>query len=242
MTEKEILEEIHQFLNERKEKIIIERIEAFRKERIELIEKDEGPLKLHNEGMNVLLHLISKYSLTSKKEYDLSVFHRREDVLPTLRDSTYSQTYNFEGLLHYNHLTDQKTRGYVQLFRNGIIEALSEYSTKSTDEGWRNLKINIIESRLIEITKEYIEFLHGELNIDFPIFFLLTLIGVENSSILLSGDASDDIHPFGRQRLDLPAKIIENPNIDFSEFFSDIFDRIWNAAGYPKRMGPPRKG
>lgn len=241
MTEQEILQEIHQFLTEWKERKILKKIDSFRKERVELIEENKGPVDLE-EGTKVLLHLIPKDSFERKEEYDLSIFLKQHKELPTLRNLAYTQTYNYDGLLHFNPLQNNKSREYVQLFHNGILEALSIYSTRPLDADSEELLILEIEQDLIEKARVYIDFLGTKLGVNFPVFLHLSLLEVSKCIFQISKADIDYIgdwlRPIGQPRLDLPAKSIERPDIDLSEFFSGTFDRIWNAVGYPKSVLP----
>lgn len=245
MEEKETLEKIVSFLEARKEKEIFDKIEAFHDKRIDMIKKNDTSIPLR-EGVKTVLHLIPFNSFVSPKNYDLSKFHRKYLELKPLRDSGCFQTYDFDGLIHFHEVTENKSFGYVQLFTNGIIEAVSVRSLESVKRTDMSLPIYVLEKKIVDKLKEYLLFLKEKLNVELPIIFYLSLLEVEKCTIF-SPDPSleiDDekIHNFGIKILNFSKIIIDTFDIVPEKILKTTFDKLWNAAGHPRSFHYNEKG
>ncbi len=237
MEEKEALEKIISFLKERKEKGIFERIEAFHDKRIKKIERNDASVPLR-EGAKIVLHLIPFNSFVSPKNYDLSQFYGKYLELKPLRDSVCLQTYDFDGLIHFHEITENKSFGYVQLFTNGIIEAVSVCSLESLERTNMSLPIIVLEKQIVTKLKEHLLFLKEKLKVELPIIFYLSLLEVEKCTILRPDPSLDfedeEIHNFGRKILNFSKIIIATFDIVPEKILKTTFDKLWNAAGYPR--------
>lgn len=237
MEEKEALEKIISFLKERKEKGIFEKIEAFHDKRIKKIERNDASVPLC-EGAKIVLHLIPFNSFVSPKNYDLSQFYGKYLELKPLRDSVCLQTYDFDGLIHFHDITENKSFGYVQLFTNGIIEAVSVRSLESLERTNMSLPIIVLEKQIVTKLKEYLLFLKEKLKVELPIIFYLSLLEVEKCTILRPDPSlyfeAEETHNFGRKILNFSKIIIATFNIVPEKILKTTFDKLWNAAGYPR--------
>lgn len=237
MEEKEALEKIISFLKERKEKGIFEKIEVFHDKRIKKIERNDASVPLC-EGAKIVLHLIPFNSFVSPKNYDLSKFYGKYLELKPLRDSISLQTYDFDGLIHFHEITEDKSFGYVQLFTNGIIEAVTVRSLESLERTNMSLPIIVLEKQIVTKLKEYLLFLKEKLKVELPIIFYLSLLEVEKCTILRPDPNLDfedeEIHNFGRKILNFSKIIIATFDIVPEKILKTTFDKLWNAAGYPR--------
>ena len=227
----ETLKKIEEFLKDRKEEEILKRIESFHNDRIDKIKNNKISTVLI-EGPKAVFHLIPMSSYYSQKTYDLLIFFNEMEALKPLGGSIAPQTYNFDGLLHYT-----ESSSYVQLFIDGTIEALGVYPlVPSQENNIKKLRIISLENDIVNRLSEYLLFQKERLGIEPPMIFYLSLLGVKEYTIHYNelDYACFNTHNFDEDFLDLPKILIENFDIDPKKELKSNFDRIWNAAGYPR--------
>lgn len=174
-------------------------------------------------------------SFRDPKDYDILTFQEKSMVLlkPFYEEKeAFSQTYNFDGLLNFLLAEDKACLSYVQLYRNGIIEAVEGvYFTREE----KDIPIYTIEQEIILKTDNYLSF-QKEMEINPPVICYLALLGVKEYSISDESIDTDflDIHPFDVEDLHLPKIVIDKFEVDTKKIFKMSFNRIWNACGYPR--------
>lgn len=224
------------------EKEIFKEIEEFHQERIKKLKNNETP-KPCREGGKIVLHLIPLDSFRTFEDYDIFTFEEKSRVLlkPFFEEKeAFSQTYNFEGLLNFLLAGDKTCLSYVQLYRNGIIEAVEGvYFARER----KDIPIYKIEQEIILKTDNYLLF-QNEIGIKLPIVCYLALLGVKGYKIPSDSIRNDflDIHPFDIENLHLPKIVIDKFEVDTKKMFKISFDRIWNACGYPRSFQYDDKG
>ena len=233
-----ILKKIESFLEEGKKGKIFDKIEEFHDERIKTLKNNETP-KPFPEGGKIILHLIPLESFLFLKHYDLSIYKGQILALKPMRFDSLDQTYNFDGLLHFER-RDKKCLAYVQIYVNGIIESVDSYYLGVED---KVLFILEIEERIMSTTKEYLKF-QKELGIKPPIIFYLALLGTKDFLIRYGhiDEQFNNINPVDREDLILPKIIIDEFDVLLEEKLKTSFDRIWNACGYPRSFHYNEKG
>jgi len=132
-----------------------------------------------------------------------------------------------DGYLTYS-ITDGNASRYVQLFRNGVLEAVESSLLKRSD-----LKIPSIafEEVIMKAFKSYISNLK-DLNVGLPIFAFLTFTGVKGYSM-----TSDPLwikeETIEKDILLIPEIVIENFDFEVEKILKPWFDTVWNACGFP---------
>ena len=209
---------------------ITERIRKFRENRITEIYANESPVPL-NENAKIILHLISLSSISSEQTYDMSKLPFDPRLMAPFSSRRWDHRYNLDGYLTYSMAKDiGKARSYVQLFRNGILEAVECSLLENSD-----LKIPHVafEEDVMSAFKRYISYLEI-LNVGMPIFAFLTLVGVKgysmssNQSWIFRGSTIE------KDVLLLPEIVIEDSEIDVEKILKPWFDTVWNACGFPR--------
>lgn len=217
-------------------------IDDFHRERISRIKRDDTPKKLP-AGPKLALFLIPEDVFRDFKQYDLFKFQGQTHSLlnPLFSDKQdIRRAYNFEGKLHTFMNPKDECLSYVQLHRNGIVEALGSCILC---EGSTFTPIYSIEQEIIFRVKEYLVLLQ-EMNVEPSFVCFLDLLGVRDLEIQDSSTDTKflDIHPISHEDLHIPKMFIDRYEIDASELFKLAFDRIWNACGYPRSFGYDKKG
>ncbi|MFQ6119014.1 MAG: helix-turn-helix domain-containing protein [Methanosarcinales archaeon] len=219
---------------------IIERIRNFRIERLSKIIAGETPVYLL-DNPKIVLHLVHINSFNPGQIYDLTLIasHPFEMELINRRVSEYR--YNFDGFLTYLNWEEGKSCSYVQLFKNGNIEAVESYMLRPYNN--RLLIPSILfEKELITSLKNYISILKS-LTVEPPIFVFLTLTGVKGYRMETNRiDAFVKHYPIDRDILILPETTIEDYNDTPEVVLKPCFDTIWNACGFPRSLNYNEKG
>jgi schlafen family protein len=215
-----------------------ERIRNFRMERLSKIVAGETPIAL-NESAKIVLHIIPFSAFDPAARFDVSALVKNPNSLKPTSLSEFIFRYNFDGLLSYSRPPKLDfTFSYLQIFRNGIIEAVDTYilaqrnKTCTLDIGW-------CEAELLEALPRFLSN-QENLGIEPPFIVMVSLLGVFGYSIpvpfhYISPDGTHP-HPIDRETLLIPEIIIEGFDFDPSEVMRPIFDAIWNAAGWPHAM------
>ncbi len=210
-----------------------ERIRNFRAERLSQIVAGETPRALE-EGAKIVLHIVSFGAFDPAGRVDLSLLDQTK--LGPMNHSGWRHRYNFDGLLTFTFNKPELAYSYLQVFRNGSIEAV-DASMLSLWKGQRNIPSSDFERELMDSLARFLLVEKG-LGVEPPLFVMLSLLGVSgytmgvNRSLLFREDAN----PIDRDALLIPEVVVETLDCDPAEVMHPIFDAVWNAAGWPRSM------
>ncbi len=213
---------------------ITERIRNFRLDRISRIFANETPVPFYDNA-KIVLHLIPIISLNPAQSYDISKISSNPASMLPIYSAGWNNRYNLDGFLTYSGGGEEKSHSYVQLFRNGIIEAVEGLLLRSRGE---KLIIPSIayERELLKSLTDYLSLLKT-LNVELPIFVFLTLLGVKGYSMAVSDRfLFARSHTVDRDILSLPEIIIESYDVSAKDVLRPCFDSIWNACGFPRDL------
>ncbi len=217
-----------------------DKINKFREKRISAIYANELPIPFY-PSPKVALHLIPFSSFNPGQRYDLETIEKISlyDIQP-LGKENFNHRYNIDGLLTFSSFPNKKdSYSYVQLYRNGIIEAVNSELLWSGDRS-RYINPTLIEKAIVESIPNYMEVCQ-KFNIDPPIFLFLTLVDVKD--YVIPSRASWNLkNPIDRDILLIPEVIIEDLNFEPSLLLKPIFDSIWNACGFHRSPNYDNEG
>lgn len=222
---------------------ITERIRSFRQDRLSNILTNETPVPFY-ENAKIVLHLIPIISFSPAQAYDIGKIASHPGEMPPMYCSGWNNRYNLEGFLTFSGGREEESHSYVQLFRNGIIEAVEGLLLEPHHKGERLLIPSIAyEKELISSLTDYLSILKT-LNVEPPIFVFLTLLGVKGYSMAVDTSRFwiDEIHTIDRDVLPLPEVIVENYDVRAEQVLKLCFDSIWNACGFPRSFNYDDKG
>jgi len=212
---------------------ITERIRNFRLDRISKLLANETPVPFY-DNPKIVLHLIPIISFNPAQRYDIGKIASQPEKMKPIRCGGWNDRYNLDGFLAYSGGREDKSHSYVQLFRNGIIEAVEGLLLQPYKE---QLIIPSIayEQELIRSLTEYLSALKT-LNVEPPIFVFLTLLGVKGYSMAVDTWRYDieEIHTIDRDILQLPEVTIESYDVSAEKVLKPCFDSIWNACGFKR--------
>lgn len=215
---------------------LIDQISKFKTERISQIFSGNLPIPFY-EGGKVVLHLIPLESFMPNIRVNLKLLKEPKYKFMPISSSGWSDRINLEGLLRFTAGQNDKSFTYVQLYRNGIIEAVS-----SLDLGFNNEQKRLCsaeyEADLIKSLRRYL-ILMKDLSINVPIVFYITFVNVKGYTMATSGLRQlwyTTQPPIDREVLQLPEVIIESYDISPKDILLPIFDLVWNACGFERSL------
>lgn len=189
-----------------------ERIRKFRLDRISKIFAGETPVPFY-DNPKIVLHLIPIISFNPDQRYDIDKVTSEAAKLKPIYCSGWNDRYNLDGFLSYSWNEKKRSHSYIQLFRNGIIEAVEGLLLEPHEE---TLFIPSIayERELIVSLTDYLSLLKT-LDVELPIVVFLTLLGVKGYSMALSKRYFGfyDSYKIDRDTLLLPEVIIESYDV-----------------------------
>ncbi|MGK7941195.1 MAG: helix-turn-helix domain-containing protein [Crocosphaera sp.] len=235
---------------------LIDRIRDFRRERLSMIIADETPVIL-DKGAKLVLHLIPLNAFGINSNISINKLQNFEQQNYKFFKPPYSQLpynggylgkYNLDGLLNYGYDSNNNSKynTYLQIFRNGIIEATTKNFANDHYGDFEVKKVNFIykdyEQEIIYCLNNYLQ-LQQLLNIPTPLIIFLSMVGV-SSYIMGCGWPSEQFfrHTIDRDNLILPEVMIEDYNFDLYTVMKPIFDTVWNAAGYKRSLNYDEQG
>jgi len=211
---------------------ITERIRKFRLDRIAKIFANETPVPFY-DNPKIVLHLIPVISFNPGQAYDISKITSNPTSMPPIHWVGMNWRYNLDGFLTHSEGQDGKTYSYVQLFRNGIIEAVEGWFLRSDG---KKLIYGDNEKELIKSFKIYLNILNA-LTVEPPMFVFLTLLGVKGYSMVVRESyGRTESYTIDRDVLQLPEAVIENYDDSADKILRPCFDALWNACGLPKDL------
>lgn len=212
---------------------ITERIRNFRRDRISKIFANETPVPFYDNA-KIVLHLIPIISFNPAQSYDIREIASHPTRMPPIYSGGANSRYNLDGFLTHSDDQEKKSYSYVQLFRNGIIEAV-EGLLLEPHEGKLVIHRVEYERQLIISLDNYLSLLKT-LNVELPIFVFLTLLGVKGYSMTVDRFKfpTQQSHTIDRDVLLLPEVIVESYDVVAEKVLKPSFDAIWNACGFPR--------
>lgn len=220
----------------------LSRIRQFRADRLAQILAEETPLSL-SDAPKIVLHLVPIGAFNPAVRFDVTPFAQGDKLL-LLQPLTYLSgniyhRYNFDGLVRYEK--DPRTpraAAYVQLFHNGIIEAVDAYLIQKPLSGSRGspyVPEETYERTLLEAFPRYLA-IQEQLGVQLPVLVLLSLLGVKDHFIALrdaSGQRSGP-SPIDRANLLVPEVQLDALQCNPAEALRPLFDAVANAGGWPQ--------
>lgn len=207
-----------------------DRLRNLRLERLDRIISGATPVSLTN-GPKLVLHLVPLTALEESRPLDIGKTENEltTTLIPMGAAGTWSNRLNFDGFLTYNTYADT----YVQLYRSGVIEAVSMVGARNAPPEFTNsLPSTLIERELISASRSYLVVL-AKLGINPPVFLMLSMLDVKGR-YFPSGRFFflSDIQSIDRDVLALPEVMIDDLSTDIPQMLRPTLNILWQASGY----------
>jgi hypothetical protein len=208
---------------------LFERIRGFRIDRLDRAVSNRTELPLE-PGAKVVLHAVPYASMAPGAAIVMPDLTATNSMRQPIMSAGYSWRYNFDGLLTFTNRKDEFISTYVQLFRNGIVEAVDCRLLRPWDDK-RQIPGAKFETEIMQAVARYaslIEFI----GMTAPVAWMLTLIGVKQYSMLHG--YSYDSETIDRDVLQVPEVIQDDSSLGYVAISQRLLDPVWQAAGWER--------
>jgi predicted HTH transcriptional regulator len=213
-----------------------DKIRRFRDDRVAKIIADETPVKL-SASSRVVLHVLPIAALDPGTQIDTGLLTGR--IEPGLNCRINDYRHNFDGYLMFHHSPiEVLSEGYVQVFRNGAIEAVDSSIIRPNIDD-KLISGNYLEGKVSTALDNYLK-LEEELELQPPLFVMLTLLGVSGCKMYTGG--INDETPIDRDSLFLPDIIVEAYGSRAVNLLQPAFDALWQACGFERSLSYDKAG
>ncbi|MEP7284266.1 MAG: ATP-binding protein [Chloroflexota bacterium] len=188
-------------------------------------------------GPHTALHIIPAGAFETSTLLDLSLLDDRKEQNHKLIDllrftkGTLQPSFNFDGwlgrvIMQLDLRPSSIRTSYVQLFRNGCLEGLSNGLISSEPKMFLG---ELFEENLLTILKRLIEALKI-MDVVPPLFIAVSIIGIHDFSFGYHGNYQGK---FKTDPLEFPEVSLNAFDEELSDVMKPIFDTLANAAGFP---------
>jgi hypothetical protein len=135
--------------------------------------------------------------------------------------------------LSYRH--DSPCSGYTQLYRSGVIEAVSGGIVAKTYKERTVIPSVAFERYILQYLPICLRTLQ-QIGATAPVLIALTL--TKTHGLIMGTDAErlefDLSYPIEQNSVILPETLIEDLSMPVAKILRPLFDLVWNACGYPR--------
>jgi hypothetical protein len=222
-----------------------ERARNFRAERLGNLVAGETPVKLDDPPLGVL-HIVPVRAFDPGVRFDLSELVGKTDRLlpmPNNVGSLNAPRFNFDGLICHTVL-GERASGYVQLFRNGIVEAVLADIKNPTQDERKEIPGEWFEEQLITYLPIYLRTLRA-MGVEPPLFLMFSMLGVSDFVFQVGEHFRRYRYnqiPIDRDALLIPEVMLESFDVTPTVVLRPVFDAVWNAAGWVRSMNYDENG
>ncbi|MBX7147717.1 ATP-binding protein [bacterium] len=202
-------------------------IRQYNLERTSKIIAGETPCQLRKPPL-IIVHF---NPLDREENIDIVSLERSYTDHKLIYYTTGNWRFNIDGLLVQSINKDGVYLAYTQVFRNGIVEGVTEMPSVHTSG---TIAIYAIQNKLIDFIKHYLSVIekYGK---SYPIQVSIKFYGMKELNINLTRfDEMDGDHSFDRDLIVLPDVLInDDDDRPMPIKLRPCFDALWQAAGWP---------
>jgi hypothetical protein len=209
-----------------------ERIRAFRMDRIIALMNNETPIPF-TDTSKAILHCIPVESFAGQPQFDVLPLYNNPLSLPVICSTVWQRRLNLDGLMSYKH--DSPCSAYTQLYRSGVIEAVSGEIVAKTYQKWTVIPSRSFEGYILQYLPACIRALQ-QIGANAPVLIALTLTKT-HGLIMGTDDARLEFgmsYSIAQNSVILPETLVEDLSMPITKILRPIFDLVWNACGYPR--------
>ena len=198
--------------------------------RLDLLATGDAPITVSSDKL-VCVHVVPFSAKTEKTTIEVGRLDPRRTSLAPIGSRQFRDSFNTDGLLLYAPDHGDSRSGFLQLFRNGVIETVDSTMAVGQEGRQDGLPGSYF-------CKELVTFLEGtcrlyeELQIQPPISVLIAILGIKQLLIPAEiGGGAHYVRPFGQDRIVLPPVQILDLKADVRPLLRKSLDVLWQAAG-----------
>lgn len=208
-----------------------DRVRAFRADRLAKIVTGETPYLLPDTA-KLVLHIVPFGAFDPGAQFDLTPHVNSPTCwsVQPVGSPAASQRHNFDGLMRFGD------DSYVQVFRDGCIEAVDAYILHPF-EGKFQIPSSHLEHRVVTALGTYLT-LQQQLGVELPLLVMLSLVGVRGYAMAVRENLVSVGHTYtiDRDALVVPEELVESYDRAPEDILKRAFDAVWNATGWSRSM------
>ncbi|EJQ36081.1 hypothetical protein IEE_05462 [Bacillus cereus BAG5X1-1] len=182
-----------------------------------------------SEGSKLIVHLIPIEAVTTSNTYRINDLQQRDNLVPFLAGG-WNGSINKHGF--YTHTgsyfgDDGNPSGYVQFFKNGIIESVdTEMLSKRYEKYIPGISF---EQEILHLIDSKYKAALKKIGIKLPFAISITLTDVEDYYISMNPKYSKE--KIGDRVLKLPSVVVNSWEDNLGKALRPSFDYLWNNCG-----------
>ena len=207
-----------------------ERIRMFRTDRLARIGAAETPVHLTNTRL-ICVHSAPFMAFSSAGQVDLARAVKRTELLEPIHHAGgwSAPTFNIDGLYTHSPAHESST-SYLQIFRNGIVEAVDARMIPSPPSYPDTVHSVRFPRELFAYVKRLMQ-LYQLLEVEPPYALFVSLLGVRGIRLAVEQSRGLNLKPFDRDVLMLPELIIETGSFEPDIKLKPLLDTLWQSFG-----------
>ncbi|MGQ3723439.1 AlbA family DNA-binding domain-containing protein [Natrialba aegyptia] len=228
---------------------LTDEIESFLADRISKIRAGDTPAP-YEPGPSIVLHIVPTTAFSLKPEIDISPKENEMVGLPLFHRNSSSSPYgksrrNIDGIVCSKDFypdRDQPDSEYIQIFRDGRIEAIHSFHMRKDWNDENSIGITTLYEIFRDRLMDYTSFLFDR-GVGTPIFLYISFI--DSKGYVLAKDQRRRTDPLDRNVATLSSVTVESDDDMLSDVVRDLLQEVWYAFGEHgdiyERYGNPAK-
>lgn len=212
-------------------KEVPQRIDEFRRQRVMQILAGETPIPLLDEWTVFVGHLLPLSHFASDAAVDVTTLGRHSTVNIMSR-SVGGGRLNADGFLFTHGVSEDYSRGYLQVHRSGAIEFVATHHDipSKTQRGTLGLASQWQEKGFIASVASSLDILRG-LGVQPPVYIGLSVLRVKGVVMIRPQRYFDEGDLIDKDHLIVPVVTSETLDEPVDRLLRPAFDAVWQASG-----------
>jgi hypothetical protein len=217
-----------------------DRLRDFRLDRINKLVSESGPVALTSAHLMVL-HLLPVISARPDIRLGTADFERLVRVAqPQPMGCTGCSSFTMDGLLVASDWGQKAYRSYVQVFRNGYLEAVEAMTLNREEPSEKYIPSVAFEGRILQGFLGYLKAMEV-LNLPPPYVASVSLLSVRGYFMYV-GPQYGVRRPVDRDHSLTDEVLIEDTSKQAGRLLRPLFDQIWNGCGWAASLNYDQNG
>lgn len=200
----------------------------FRDERLNLIKNANSVAGPMLSSHLVCVHCVPEAAIRGDLRIDVGQIDQRKTFAAPIGSTGYNSHFNADGLFRENR-NGGALDGYLQLFRNGIVESVDSHMM--VGHGRENGLPSVFFAMSLSRCLTELVAMWRALGIGGPACVLVTLIGLKDLSFILPANGGYYPRQFVSDTFYLPEIVIDDFQSDPRPLLRHSLDVLWQAAG-----------